>query len=575
MYIDNMAQIGPVLHEHMKRTVLVVDDEFINREILGSILEDNYNVMFAEDGQEAVDKVSSYSNDISVVLLDLIMPKINGQGVIRQMQSDEVLRRIPIIVMTSEKEAEVECLELGASDFIAKPYNAPAVILARVKRTIELSEDRSVISAMERDSLTRVLTREFFYEYIRVTKHFYKDKEMDAIVLNIDHFHLINEIYGRKLGDQILIAIAKTIYQYARQFEGTVARGEADTFYLYLRRQSDYKELLKQIDDSLHELSDTLHAHIRLGVYEQNEEQGENGVEEFFDRAKLACNSIRGNMQESIAHYDQSLQHNAVFRERLIHDMYEAIDSKQFMVYYQPKFAIQGKQPVLHGAEALIRWKHPEFGMVSPGEFISLFEENGLIQKVDHYVWRQVAEQVHKWKDAYAKMVPVSVNMSRIDAFDNGIVRWLDELLDEYRLQPADIHIEVTESAYSGESNQLIEVIEKLRADGFLIEMDDFGAGYSSLNMLGSLPIDVLKMDMKFLRDMHKDEKRLHMIELVMDIAGFLGVPVVAEGCENQEQFDFLKSVGCDMIQGYYFSRPVPAEEFEKMLKEYNEQEEV
>ena len=217
-------------------------------------------------------------------------------------------------------------------------------------------------------------------------------------------------------------------------------------------------------------------------------------------------------------------------------------------------------------AEALIRWKHPEFGMIAPYDFISLFEENGLIQMLDQFVWRETASRIHYWKKKFGVTIPVSVNVSRIDIYDPRIEEIIDGLVHEYGLTPEELHLEITESAYSENAEQLIQVVENFRKKGYLIEMDDFGAGYSSLNMLANLPIDVLKLDMKFIQDIHTDEKCLRMVQLIMDIARFLDVPVVAEGVEVEEQCRLLKEMGCELIQGYYFSKPVPAEEFEKFI---------
>ncbi|MBQ8923730.1 MAG: EAL domain-containing protein [Lachnospiraceae bacterium] len=564
MRTNLMKQSGPILFDDMKRTVLVVDDESINRELLGSILEDSYDILYACDGIEALQMINDYSQSISAVLLDLIMPNMDGWTVIKKLQTDETTKHIPIIVLTSEREAEVESLNIGASDFIPKPYDLPDVILARVKRTIELSEDRTILQSVERDKLTGLLTKEFFLEYVALTNHFYKDKNMDAVALNIDRFHLLNEIYGRNFGDRVLQTIATAIYQYARDNDGTAARGEADTFFLYIEHQEDYKQIIRQLKDELKKLSDSINVHIRIGVYQRD--LADNDIEKIFDYAKIACNNIRGNFQESIAFYDSNLQKNAIFSERLVHDIYEGLDNGQFKVFFQPKYDIQCDTPRLRSAEALVRWKHPEFGMVSPGQFIPLFENNGLIQKVDHFVWHDVAANIRRWKDEIGYSIPISVNMSRIDICDANIVNRIKRLLKEFDLKPGDFHLEITESAYSSDTERLMDVIDEFREIGFLIELDDFGAGYSSLNTLATMPIDVIKMDMEFVRNMHKDKKTLRMIELIMDIAEFLSVPVVAEGVEDKSQYEFLKSVGCDIIQGYYFSKPLPLDEFEQLL---------
>ena len=205
--------------------------------------------------------------------------------------------------------------------------------------------------------------------------------------------------------------------------------------------------------------------------------------------------------------------------------------------------------------------------MVSPGQFVPLFEGNGLISRVDHYVWEEAARQVREWKDRYGFVFPVSVNLSRADVFDPALVDRLIRLIEENHLDYKDIKLEVTESAYTDKASTVLETIHRLRELGFEIEMDDFGSGYSSLNMLSDMPIDVLKMDMKFVRNIETSDTDMRLVKLILDIARYLGVKVVAEGVETEGQRRLLKDVGCDLIQGFYFSRPVPPEEFEKLIE--------
>ena len=247
--------------------------------------------------------------------------------------------------------------------------------------------------------------------------------------------------------------------------------------------------------------------------------------------------------------------------------MYIAIEQKQFKVYYQPKYDITGDTPHLYSAEALIRWIHPEYGMISPGSFIPLFEENGLIQKLDRYVWEETASQIARWKENYGVTIPVSVNVSRINIYDPNLENELIGIVENVGLTPKELHLEITESAYTNNSHQIVETVERLRSHGFHIEMDDFGSGYSSLNMLSEMPIDALKLDMKFVRNICTNEKDRRMVKLIIEIAEFLNVPVIAEGVETKEQCDLLKKMSCDVIQGYYFSRPVPPEEFNSFIE--------
>lgn len=234
---------------------------------------------------------------------------------------------------------------------------------------------------------------------------------------------------------------------------------------------------------------------------------------------------------------------------------------------YQPKFNIKGDEPRLCSAEALVRWNHPELGMISPGTFIPLFEENGLISRLDDYIWREVAHQIKIWKEEIGMTVPVSVNVSRIDLLSPNYEKNMLELVHDNSLQPSDMLLEITESAYTENSERIIEIANSLRARGFKLEMDDFGSGYSSLNMLASLPIDALKLDMKFVRRICENAKDLRMVQLMIEIAAFLNVPVIAEGVETEEQYRLLKENGCDIIQGYYFSKPLPVDQFSEMIE--------
>ena len=230
-------------------------------------------------------------------------------------------------------------------------------------------------------------------------------------------------------------------------------------------------------------------------------------------------------------------------------------------------FNVKKDKPYLSSSEALVRWFHHDLGMISPGDFIPLFEENGLIQRLDKFVWSEVGKQIRNWKDKYDFYVPVSVNVSRIDMYEPDFIDTLLKIINDNNLTTNDIYLEITESAYTSDSKQMIEIVNKLRDLGFSIEMDDFGTGYSSLNMINELPIDVLKLDMVFVRNAHKNHDT-KIVEFIIDIAKYLEVPVIAEGVETKEQVESLKNLGCDIIQGYYFSKPIPSNEFEKFIIE-------
>lgn len=549
----------------LKRSVLIVDDEEINRMILGNILEENYEIFYAENGARALEILTERKVRFSLILMDLLMPVMDGFTLLGRIKQDDAMMNIPVIVMTSEKPAEVQSIKLGADDFIAKPYDMPEVILARCERIIGLYETRSVMRSAERDALTNLYTREFFKEYVRQIDGNKSIAEMDAIVLNIEHFHTVNELFGRHVGDEVLRKIADML---ASIFDGSIwigCRPNADYFYLYAEHRESYEDVFLGLQQELAQFSQIPRIRIRAGIFQNVDKL--SAVEERFDHAKLACDRIRGDYTKNVSFYSKELNDIDLYHERLINDMDAAMKNKDLIVYYQPKYDVTTETPRLRSAEALIRWKHSELGMISPGDFIPLFESNGLIQKLDHYVWKEAASQIKKWREAYGKTVPVSVNVSRVDIYDTGLEKRLLDLVEENQLSPNELMLEITESAYADDAKGLTEAVEKLRERGFKIEMDDFGSGYSSLNMLTTIPIDVLKMDMKFIRNMNRDEKSRKLVELVVEIAEFLGVPLVAEGVEEAQQVETLRKMGCSIIQGYFFSKPVPPEEFEKFIK--------
>lgn len=549
----------------IKRRVLIVDDELINRELLSAMLSQTFEIETASNGQEAMMMLTQPDANFSLILLDLMMPVMDGFEVIERCQKDEALKRIPIIVMTSEKSAEVRSIRMGAADFITKPYDMPEVILARCERIIELSEDKSIIRSTERDKVSGLYTRGYFFAYLQQMVQ-RLEKPMDALVLNLDRFHLINELFGRDEGDRVLATIGELISEKLSELRGIACRSESDTFFLFCERQEEYESLMEEMQSKLAAFAKSRSLRLRAGIYSC--EEHESDPEAWFSRAKSACDRIRGQYGSLATRYNNELYERTVFHERLIGDIDDAINHRDFVVYFQPKYKIQGECPMLTSAEALIRWIHPELGFISPGEFIPLFEQNGLIRRVDHYVWRSAAEQIKCWREQYGMSIPISVNVSRVDIFDPELEKKLCDILDEFSLAPDDLMLEITESAYADSADRLIEVVNSLRDKGFKIEMDDFGSGYSSLNMLTEIPIDVLKIDMQFIRRMLLDDKNLKLVRLVMDIAEFLDVPVVAEGVEEEEQLNVLRKMGCDIVQGYYFSPPLPAERFGELIRQ-------
>lgn len=547
-----------------RQLVLIVDDYEINRDALGVILEDDYDIIYAENGKEALDQMREHVNDISVVMLDLIMPVMSGFEVLKVMKDDEDLSRIPVIVLTAEKDAELTALQMGAADFITKPFDQTEVIQARVGRIIELSEGRQLISTAEHDRLTGLYTRNFFIEYANRLYKYHPEMHFDAVVMNIEKFHTVNALNGRDFGDEVLKCIGKAITEFLAETDGIACRFEADSFAIFCTAQPDYRALLDRIQNKVNGISNRVDVHVRMGVKPWQE-----GVKPLlqFDQAVAASSKVRGNYKDPLMIYGVEMMEKELLDQRLFNDLRTAVEDYQFKVYYQPKYDIQCNPPRLASAEALIRWVHPDLGFIRPDDFVPLFEGNGVIGIVDHFVWDETAKQIKAWKDKYNFTLPVSVNLSRSDVFDPDLTDRMRKLVEDNGLSYSDIKIELTESAYTENVDGVLEVIGRLQKTGFDIEMDDFGSGYSSLNMLSDMPFDVLKMDMKFVRNIENNTTDRRLVKLILDIAKYLNVKVVAEGVETEKQMEFLRKNRCDLVQGYYFSKPIPPEEFEKLIE--------
>ena len=547
-----------------KRHILVADDEMINRELLQNILSDEYDVLMAEDGEMAYDVIKQNRNTLSLILLDLMMPKLNGLDLLSRLKEDPDLRGIPVIVLTSDQASEVESLVRGAADFIPKPYPQPDVIRARISRSIELAEDRQIISETERDELTGLYSYEYFHRYAEQFDKYHPNTDMDALCLDVNHFHIVNERFGMAKGDEILRRIAGCLMTIFSASDCVICRKTADTFLVYCSHRDDYTSITDKVSEVCCDMPTSVK--LRIGVYAYCDKKLD--VRARFDRAKIAADLIRNNYSVFVSVFDETLMENELFAEQLVDEFPKALAEKQFKVFFQPKFNIAGDKPVLSSAEALVRWFHPTLGMISPGKFIPLFEEDGLIAQLDEYIWRTAAETIADWKKRLGVSVPVSVNLSRAEMYDPALVGTFEKITSETGTTSKDIYLEITESAYVRDADQIVDRVKELREHGFFIEMDDFGSGYSSLNMISELPIDALKLDMMFIRNAFDKQNDTRMISIVIDIADYLGVPVIAEGVETEEQYLELKKLGCTIIQGYYFSKPVPAEEFEKFLVE-------
>ena len=554
-----------------KRRILLVEDDAVISGLLGSILEQEYDVLYAEDAAEALAIIRENREVLSLILLDLILPGLSGQAVLRHVKEDPTLSRIPVIVASADQTQEIASLDAGAGDFIRKPYPEPGVILARIRRAIELADDRVILQATERDPLTDLYNLKFFYRYAEQFDLFHPDTETDAIALEIGQFTVMEERYGKPYAVDILRRVGECVREMARASGGIACRKEVDTFLVYCPHRQDYKTMLDDASTALagDATPPNNRLRLRMGVYSNADKTLE--IERRFARAQMAADSVRDSRTRNIGVFDDTLYTSELYAKRLLEDFSAGLEARQFVVCYQPKFDIRSPEPLLCGAEALVRWEHPELGTITPGVFVPLFEENGLIRELDHYVWREVARQMRTWKDRLGCTVPVSVNISRTDLYDPNVAQTLQAILSEHGLESHELPLELSESACTEDAEPLIETVRRLRSIGFCIELDDFGSGYSSLSMLSTLPVDALKLDTNFIRTAFVQEQDTPLPEIIVAAAARLSVPVIAEGVETEAQLQYLRKINCDVAQGFYFSDAVPAEAFEPFLLTYQQ----
>ena len=547
----------------IQKTVLVVDDEEINLEIMSAILADNFSVLTASDGKEALDILLKEEQKIDIVLLDVFMP-MDGREVLKVRRDNPQLKRIPFIVCTSDKNIEKECFHLGVNDFIKKPYENPDIIVARIKRMIELYEDRSILKEVERERLTNLYNIEFFKKYAKQFDDNFPQLSKDMIAISINRFRLISELYGREFAEKILIAISDMLGQCILNCNGLVGKDTGSTFLIYCEHHDDYSHLPLKLNEAVKDISNNINISFRVGIYPNVDPKLDKDI--VVERTKATADSIV-DYSKVIATYNQENQETTLHKEELMNAFSSALEEGQFKLYFQPKYNIQGDKPAFTSAEVLIRWISPKFGFVSPGEFISLFEENGLIGQLDAYILEKAAQYMKSWKEKYGVYVPLSVNLSRVDIYRPNLVEEIIRYVDSNNVPRDKYYVEITESAFVEDSKEVIPVIEKIKNSGFKVEIDDFGSGYSSFGALADLPFDILKIDMQFIRSMDKNPKVKEIIKMIINLSKMMNAITVAEGVETKEQYLFLKENGCDIIQGYYLSKPLPLDDFELLIQ--------
>lgn len=430
------------------------------------------------------------------------------------------------------------------------------IIHDKTQATIKLNREKFLAT---HDKLTNLLNRDGFFEKVQEILTENPQEKYLMICSDIDNFKLVNDLFGRLAGDSFLMKIADAIRKYTKP-EQIYARLESDRFAIFTKKSDFEEKLLTQNSEEISSIMQTLHypVNFHIGVYEIEDASMSPSL--MCDRAFMALKTIKGNLQLKIAYYNTEIRKTMIHEQQLIGEFPIALENKQFEMYLQPQVKNDGN---VYGAEALVRWNHPQNSIMPPDNFIPILESKGLITNLDKFIWESAAQKLKEWKNSGINDMYISVNISPKDFLYVDIYQTFVDLIKKYDISPKNLKLEITESAVLMNLETQLVLINKLRAYGFQIEMDDFGSGYSSLNMLKDIPFDVLKIDMAFLQATKNQERSIQILHSIIKLSKRLNMPVITEGVETKEQVDFLKDMGTDYYQGFYFARPMPVKDFE------------
>lgn len=410
------------------------------------------------------------------------------------------------------------------------------------------------------DRLTGIYNKEHFYDVVTDAVREAEPGTYCMVCSDIKNFKLVNDIFGINVGDEVLINIADTLKRLAGP--GSVyGRLSGDRFAICMPRERFNPDVFSNEIRRIGEKSGTSTYRIcmHVGVYDIVDRN--IAVSVMCDRALMAIKTIKASLADVIAHYDEGIRESSVSEQKVTGEFNAALEEGQFCFYIQPQISVRGK---VLGGEALVRWIHPERGMIPPVEFIGILENTGLIWKLDMYIWDLACRKLREWKDRGLTDYHISVNISPKDFYFADIYKVFTGLVEKYGIRPRNLRLEITESAIMSDFEKQLVLIQRLQEYGFMVEMDDFGSGYSSLNMLKDMPVNTLKVDMGFLRETNHQERSRTILKMIIALSKQLGMEVITEGVETREQVDFLTETGCDVFQGYYFAKPMPVSEFEQ-----------
>ena len=552
-----------------RKYVLIVDDCQQDRMAVADVLRSDYDILEACNGKQALEILSRKRAQISLIMLDLMMPVMDGYEFLEMYRKRKEYSYLPVVVCTTEDDPEREqkSLELGAWDFVLK-NSSPGIMRLRAGNAIE----KSKVRFLEYDFLTGIYGQQKFYQATRELLDQRAGANFAFIHFDIDRFRIINTLYGSKEGDRLIHFVAGAIRQVMTAYgRGTYGRLGGDVFGMCVPYEDGAAiyHILEGIRAEIRKHSVHYYLETCAGIYLVDDPDME--VAAMHDNAEIAAAQCKGQYMVHDVLYTEEIGQKVLREQHIIDEMDAALAEQQFIVYFQPKYQLKKMAP--YGAEALVRWKKPSGEIVLPNEFIPIFERNGFITKLDYYVWEKVCQFIDSELSQGRNPAPISVNVSRVNLYNPDFMDSLIDLIHRYHIPPHYLNLELTESVFSEDAELIQRAVNYLHDAGFTILMDDFGSGYSSLNILKDVDLDVLKIDMKFFSKGNTAEKGAKIIEAVIRMAESLDMMVIAEGVEEKHQVDFLNDLGCDYIQGYYFGRPMSQDQYEKLTNHDEEEQ--
>jgi diguanylate cyclase len=573
--VEAAGSKDPAIEALADSTVMMVDDDAFTLDVIREFLGDAgyHNIVAISDPTEAVRKIRQVQPD--VVMLDLLMPQVSGFDILRQMRADDELRYTPVIMLTAASDAEtkLEALELGAADFLAKPVD-PSELTLRLRNTLAFKAYRNRLE--QYDSLTGLPNRLHFINRLSEALRGLPgdDGKLAVLHLDLDRFKQINDTLGYSVGDALLKAVANRFENALRKSERALGSDIFDSVVISRFGGDEFNVLLPGLaeveaaDHLAWRLLGTLVEPFQIGKHEffvtasvgvaVAPDNGDDVVS-LLKHAEIAMHAAKSEGRHTCKYYSPELNALAMERLTLETDLRLAVERKELVLYYQPQVELETGR--IFGVEALMRWQHPKLGLIMPGRFIPLAEETGLIHELGEWALQEACRQAKAWEDAGYGNIAMSVNVATSQFRRIGFAETVRQALSTSGLAPEGLVLEMTESMLMGQVDQAIALLSEIKTTGVGLSLDDFGTGYSSFSYLKSLPLDEIKIDRSFVVDMVEDPRSAAIVDAIVTLAHGLGLKVVVEGVETGAQLSRLATSNCRHYQGYYFSKPLPADQ--------------